>query len=183
MNKSNPIIDLWRACEENLMMLVPSALFSSFVSYLGTNGEVLLCWLVMSSVDCIGGIIVAITVKNFCTVKLFKWLGKVFIQLLIVFLLAMTSHVVNITIGIERFLSNWLLLFFILLDFSSFANKLLYFGLLPKPLEIILKALGHKFSKAFETMINTPGAAEELEKVLNLKTNNSTSDSSTPTNP
>ena len=150
-------------------MLIPSAIVSSVLTYLGTQGEVLLCWLVMSTVDCMAGIIVAVTSSTFKTSKLFRWVGKVFMELLLVVLLAMLCRVVNITLGIEQFLSNWILLFFILLDFSSICNKLLYFGILPTPFKIILKYLRHNFAKSFSVMLNTPGAMEELEKALEQK--------------
>lgn len=157
---------VWQNYAENAFMLGPAGFVSSIVTYLGTTEEALLCWVVMSTVDCVFGVIVAVTSGSFCGVKLFRWVGKFTVQILLVFLLVLTFKVINLTLGIEQFITNWVLLFFILLDFSSLCNKLLYFGLLPKPLLIILKHLRHRFAKSFSSMLNTPGAMEELEKAL-----------------
>ena len=121
---------LWQGLSENFFMLVPAAFISSVVTYLGTNGEVLLCWIIMSTVDCIFGIAVACTSGTFNTTKLYHWVGKVFVQLLLIFLLAMLFHVVNITLGIEHFVTNWLLLFFILLVNLLFSFSLIIFSLI-----------------------------------------------------
>lgn len=158
--------EVWQNSIENFVMIYPAAFISSVVTYLDTTEETLLCWVLLSTLDCVFGIIVAVTSGAFCAVKLFKWVSKFTVQLLLILLLVMTFHVINLTLGVEHFITNWVLLFFILLDFSSLANKLLYFGLLPKPLIIILKYLRHNFAKAFSTMLHTPGAMEELEKAL-----------------
>ena len=151
---------------ESAFMLWPAGFVSTIVTYLGTNEEALLCWVIMSTVDCAFGVIVAVTSGVFCATKLFRWVGKFTVQIILVFLLVMTFRVINLTLGVEQFITNWVLLFFILLDFSSICNKLLYFGLLPRPMLVILKYLRHNFAKAFSTMLNTPGAMEELEKAL-----------------
>lgn len=157
---------VWQNCAENTAMIFPAGLVSSIVTYLETTEEVLICWVVMSTTDCLFGILVAITSATFQPLKLFKWVSKFTVQVLLVCLLVMTFKAVNITLGVEQFITNWVLLFFILLDFSSLANKLLYFGLLPRPVIIILKYLRHRFAKAFSSMLDTPGAMEELEKAL-----------------
>lgn len=158
--------DEFNTIRQSAFMVLPATAFTAAVEYLGTGKEALITWLVLSTIDCIFGIVVAIGTQSFKVKKMYRWVGRVFLQLLTVFLFAALCHMFEVSAGVELVLTSWVLFFYACLDVSSICNKLVFFGLLPKPVFVILKMLRHRFSKAFGAAFDSPEFAEEIEQAL-----------------
>lgn len=154
------------AVESFPVMALPAAVFTAFLTYTGGHAEAFVTWCLLSALDFVLGIIVAIVDRKFNARKLYHWVGRVFVQLLSIALFAAILRLLTITAGVELIFANWLLFFYALMDFTSIMDKLLFLGFMPRPAYMLLKFLRRRSARVFAAALNDDGLADELEEAL-----------------
>lgn len=163
------VVEQWTKAVEMWRMLPIAGLISSLLSFTGMDREALLIWLFVTTFDLALGIALAIMNRKFNVAKMYKWVIKVLMQILVIVCIAGCMRSLEITTGIRLFFSNWILLFYILLDTSSAFSKLAFLGLLPKPAFVLLKIFKARTSKVFLSLVDDPELAKEMSVALEAK--------------
>ena len=154
------------AVESFQTMAIPASIFTALMTYTGGHAEAFITWCILSSIDLIFGIILAIVKKKFDAHKLYHWVGRICVQLLSIVIFAAILHMLHIAAGIELVFANWLLFFYALMDFTSIMDKLLFLGFMPRPAYVLLKFLRRRSAKVFAAALNDEKMADELEAAL-----------------
>lgn len=152
--------------KQGAIMVIPATALTAAIEYLGSGCEALITWLVLATLDSVFGIIVAVVTGRFHVSKMYRWCGRIFLQLMTVYLFAALCAMFTISSGTELVLTSWIFFFYACLDVSSLCNKLVFFGVLPRPILVIMKMLRRKFAKTFATAFDSPEFADEIEQSL-----------------
>lgn len=160
--------------KEAYMMGVPAMLLAALTSYTGASGESFLIWIIVSSLDLVFGVICAIMYGKFDASKLYKWVFKIFVQLVTVIIFAGVLRAFKLAADVELFFGSWILFFYIMMDATSIFDKMLLLGVLPKPAYVFFSFFRKRSIKVLTAAFNDPDLVKELEKVIDTKQHNST---------
>lgn len=164
----------WQTIRENATMLVPSAVLTALLEYSGGEAEAFITWFLLSCLDCVLGIAIAVSHKTFCTHKLYHWVGRVFFQLLSIFLFAGVLSVLKIAANVDIMVANWLLFFYAFIDFSAVMDKIILLGFLPKPVYALVSCIRRRAVRVFSTALNDEKLGAELNAALKAERKDNT---------
>lgn len=150
-------------------MGIPAMLLASLTSYTGASGEAFLIWIIVSTIDMVFGVIYSILSSNFSATKLYKWVFKIFVQLITIVIFAGVLRAFKLASDVELFFGSWILFFYILMDATSIFDKMLLLGVLPKPAYVFFSFFKKRSLKVMTAAFDDPNLVKELEKALEAK--------------
>ena len=165
------ILHLQSWCVEMLDNFCISAVLSTltalFLHYTGSDVETVVVWLVFSTVDCLLGITIGVLNKQFSIPKLYRWVGKIFVQLVIILMFSAMLRAVSHTANVELALTNWIICLFAFFDFTTAIDKLLILKVpVPKFVLTVLALLRKRISRTVATAVGSEEDAEKIEASL-----------------
>lgn len=156
----------WSELMDNFCIsAVLSTLTVTFLNYTGATVETVLIWLVFSTIDCLLGITIAVLHNLFSARKLYQWVGKIFVQLVIILMFAAMLRAVSHTASIELVLTDWIICLFAFFDFTTAIDKLLVLKVpVPRFVSVVLALLRKRLSRTVATAVGSENE-EDVQKI------------------